>query len=86
MISELEITIRLFIACALGGLIGLERQSMERPAGCTHILVCVGSALIMIISMYAFVGISYDPVVLPRRLSVELAFWVLEPLFARGFQ
>ena len=35
----------------LGGLIGWERERNERPAGLrTHILVCVGSALITIVS------------------------------------
>lgn len=57
-VSELDITLRLFVACILGGLIGLERESLDRPAGFrTHILVCVGSALIMIVSMYAFAAV-----------------------------
>ena len=58
--------LRLFAAILFGGLIGLERESHKRPAGFrTHILVCVGSALIMIISQYAFLEFSgklgYDP-------------------------
>jgi putative Mg2+ transporter-C (MgtC) family protein len=66
MISQGEVILRLFVATALGGLIGLERESHKRPAGFrTHILVCIGSALIMIISQYAFLEFSgklgYDP-------------------------
>ena len=39
----------------LGGAVGIERGSGDRPAGFrTHILVCVGSALIMLVSMYGF--------------------------------
>lgn len=50
-----EIAFRLFLATILGGLVGLEREQSNRPAGFrTHILVCVGSALIMLISMYGF--------------------------------
>jgi putative Mg2+ transporter-C (MgtC) family protein len=50
-----EITIRLFLATLLGGLVGIEREQNNHPAGFrTHILVCVGSALIMLISMYGF--------------------------------
>ncbi|MDI9484179.1 MAG: MgtC/SapB family protein [Bacillota bacterium] len=63
-ITNVEIAVRLFLALILGGLIGLERESMGRPAGFrTHILVSVGSSLIMIISAYAFGGGSegYDP-------------------------
>ncbi|EGL83490.1 MgtC/SapB transporter [Caldalkalibacillus thermarum TA2.A1] len=51
----LEITLRLLLATLLGGLVGLEREQSNRPAGFrTHILVCVGSALIMLISIYGF--------------------------------
>ena len=64
-ISETDLVLRLLISCILGGLIGLERESLERPAGLrTHILVCVGSALMMIVSIYGFAGsdsVNKDP-------------------------
>ncbi len=67
-LTNLEIAIRLVLALILGGLIGLERESHGRPAGFrTHILVCVGSALVMLVSAYAFMGMEtgreggYDP-------------------------
>jgi putative Mg2+ transporter-C (MgtC) family protein len=44
--------LKLLIAVILGGVIGLEREMHERPAGLrTHALVCLGSALITIISI-----------------------------------
>lgn len=47
----LSALLRLLVAVLLGGLIGFERQIHGRPAGLrTHILVCAGSALIMIAS------------------------------------
>lgn len=53
--SFFEDFLKLFIACILGGLIGYQRESSHRPAGLrTHILVCVGSALVMITSEYIF--------------------------------
>ncbi len=56
-ISYWEIALRLFLAVVLGGMIGFERESHNRPAGFrTHILVCVGSALIMMVSAYGFTG------------------------------
>ncbi|MEW6107394.1 MAG: MgtC/SapB family protein, partial [Bacillota bacterium] len=66
VIPQTEMVLRLVLAVVFGGLIGLERESHKRPAGFrTHILVCVGSALVMMISQYAFVGftrvIQYDP-------------------------
>lgn len=51
ILSTLDIFVRLFVAGVLGGLIGLERQTVKKSAGFrTHVLVCLGSALIMIIS------------------------------------
>ncbi|HNR12864.1 MAG TPA: MgtC/SapB family protein, partial [Thermodesulfobacteriota bacterium] len=44
-----EVLLRLGVAFLLGGIIGFERQMHGRPAGLrTHILVCVGSAVVMI--------------------------------------
>lgn len=53
MITVLSTFTRLGLALILGSLIGLEREKKGRSAGLrTHILVCVGSALIMLISIY----------------------------------
>lgn len=44
---------RLGLAALLGGLIGFEREHSHRPAGFrTHILVAVGSALVMLTAVY----------------------------------
>lgn len=53
MVSTL---VRLTLALLCGGLIGLERGRKHRPAGFrTHMLVCVGAALTMLISQYVSV-------------------------------
>lgn len=50
--SVYEIIFKLALAGILGGLIGLERESLNRPAGLrTYTLVCVGSALAMVVSL-----------------------------------
>jgi putative Mg2+ transporter-C (MgtC) family protein len=50
-----EMIFKLALACVLGGLIGLERESLSRPAGLrTYTLVCVGSTLAMIVSLDIF--------------------------------
>ncbi len=55
MITAQQIIVRLILAFILGGLIGLEREFHGRAAGLrTHILVCLGSALIMLTSMHIF--------------------------------
>lgn len=44
-----EIGLRLLLAVTVGCLIGVEREKKNRPAGMrTHVLVCVGAALIAI--------------------------------------
>ncbi len=60
-LSIFEIALRLFLAVLLGGLIGFEREISNRPAGFrTHILVCVGSALIMMVSAYGFFSAEFE--------------------------
>ncbi len=55
MLTLLTIWIRLGLSCLLGGLIGMERESVNRPAGFrTHILVCIGSTLIMLSGIFLF--------------------------------
>jgi putative Mg2+ transporter-C (MgtC) family protein len=51
MPGDLEIILRLILASILGGVIGLEREVHGREAGVrTTLLVCLGSALFMVIS------------------------------------
>ncbi|NHN29901.1 MgtC/SapB family protein [Paenibacillus sp. S3N08] len=54
-ITHLELTVRMILAVILGGLIGIEREWSNHAAGFrTHILVCLGSATIMLLSSYGF--------------------------------
>ena len=51
------VVVRLLIAALLGGLLGLEREQSGKPAGIrTHMLVCMGAALFILIPQQA--GIS----------------------------
>ncbi|HHV97181.1 MAG TPA: MgtC/SapB family protein [Clostridiaceae bacterium] len=51
----LDVLGRLLLALLLGGIIGYERESENRPAGFrTHILVCMGAALVMITSEFIY--------------------------------
>ena len=50
-----EALLRIVIAAALGGAVGIERELREHDAGFrTHMLVSIGSALFTIVSAYAF--------------------------------
>jgi len=62
MIAHHEIVLRLAGAALLGAVVGLERERHEWAAGLrTHMLVCVGSALVMLVSMYGFSEVQSDP-------------------------
>lgn len=51
----LEYVVRLLVAAALGGIIGLERNYRAKEAGFrTHFLVALGSALFMLVSQFGF--------------------------------
>ena len=51
-LSNWDAVLRLILAGALGGLIGLERERSGKPAGFrTNLLICLGSALVMEISL-----------------------------------
>jgi putative Mg2+ transporter-C (MgtC) family protein len=52
-ITEIDIAIRLCLAFAAGGVIGLERSSRRQVAGLrTHILITVGAACLMLLSIW----------------------------------
>ena len=67
---------RLLLAVFFGALIGLEREQHGRPAGLrTHILVSLGSCLIMLISLYGFPGVqSRDPARLAAQVVSGIGF------------
>ncbi|MEN0054890.1 MAG: MgtC/SapB family protein [Mucilaginibacter sp.] len=68
MISTYDMLLRLLVAALLGSIIGWERERRHWTAGLrTHMLVSLGSALVMLVSAYGFQdvvgkpGISLDP-------------------------
>jgi len=66
---------RLALATMLGLLIGIERERLERAAGMrTHALVCVASALIMIVSTYGFPipGSEAEATLDPSRIAAQV--------------
>lgn len=52
MTEYTEILLRLVLSVVFGGLIGLEREVVHKPAGVrTHMLVCLGSALFVLVTL-----------------------------------
>lgn len=76
MISNFEITLRLIMAAILGSVIGFERERLSWAAGLrTHMLVAVGSALVMLVSAFGFadvLGRNAAIVLDPSRMAAQV--------------
>lgn len=67
MITWQEIVFRLLLAAFISGIIGIEREISNRPAGFrTHMLVTLGATLIMLISVDVFADSD------PGRLAAQV--------------
>jgi putative Mg2+ transporter-C (MgtC) family protein len=80
-INEFQMLLRLLLAVLLGGLIGFEREQANHSAGLrTHILVCLGSCLLMLLSIYGFsdfvdeVNVRIDPARLAAAVITGIGF------------
>lgn len=50
-VETARITVRLLFAVVLGGILGLERRQVGKPAGMrTHMLVALGSAMVVLVA------------------------------------
>ncbi len=73
MIGDLDAAIRLLLAMALGAVVGIERQSRRKSAGFrTHILVSMGSCLLMILSNNLYIGVQGLTNADPARLAAQV--------------
>ncbi|MEG6584922.1 MgtC/SapB family protein [Dendrosporobacter sp. 1207_IL3150] len=73
MIGDLDIALRIAAAGILGGIIGYERQARHKSAGLrTHILVSMGSCLIMILSINIYGTVEGLTNADPARLAAQV--------------
>ena len=73
ILGELIDVMRLVIAAFLGGVVGLERQQRHKSAGLrTHILVSLGSCLVMVISIKIYTGVQGLTNADPARLAAQV--------------
>jgi putative Mg2+ transporter-C (MgtC) family protein len=71
---ELEMTLRLLLAAALGAIVGYQRERAGKAAGLrTHVLICVGAALFTVASIYGF-GAATDPARIAAGVVVGIGF------------
>jgi len=72
---HIDLIIRIGVAGLLGAIIGIEREIRSKEAGLkTHFLVAVGSALIMVVSKYAFSDIVFEEHMAldPSRIAAQV--------------
>ncbi len=70
---RLDLTLKLVLAVLAGGAVGLERQISGKPAGLrTNILICLGSALLMDLSMNLGMSFGGARVGDPARLAAQV--------------
>lgn len=70
---DYDIYIRVGMACIFGGLIGIERESINRPAGFrTHMLVCLGASIVMLSNIYLLKEYSHLVNVDPGRYGAQV--------------
>jgi putative Mg2+ transporter-C (MgtC) family protein len=74
MLSQWELVVRLLLAAGLGSLVGWERERLQWTAGLrTHMLVAVGSCLMIIVSAYGFSSVLSQHVILdPSRVAAQV--------------
>ncbi len=81
--SQVDLVVRLLIAAALAGAIGLEREISDQPAGLrTHILVGVGACLFALISAFGFstflgdqpAQVTFDPSRVAAQIVTGIGF------------
>lgn len=75
-LNMLSIAIRVVLSLLVGGIVGMERERKNRPAGFrTYILVCLGAALVMMTNQYVYqVYNTSDPVRLGAQVISGIGF------------
>ncbi|HUP00577.1 MAG TPA: MgtC/SapB family protein [Gemmatimonadota bacterium] len=71
----LELWVKLVLAIGCGAAIGLEREMRDKPAGLrTHMLICIGSALITMVSLHVAITYSRTQINIadPGRIAAQI--------------
>lgn len=73
MIDDFTTVLRLVISVVLGSIIGFERQHRKKTAGLkTHVLVCLGSCLVAILSINLYAVVQGQTNADPARLAAQV--------------
>lgn len=70
LIQTLDVTVKVILSAALSSIIGMEREYRQKIAGLrTHILVGVGSTLVVLTSIYTFEAYKDSTMMDPTRMA-----------------
>ena len=74
--TYLEAGLRILMAIVLGGMIGMERDLKNRPAGLrTYMLVCLGACIVMLTNQYVYEAFGVgDPVRMGAQVVSGIGF------------
>lgn len=85
-IQEIEILIKLVLIVILAGIVGFERESLNKPAGFrTHVLVGISAVLVMICGEYLYIETGMDPSRIPAQLLSGIGFLGAGTILRDGF-
>lgn len=85
-IPLLEIFLRLAAALVAGGIIGYERERDSQPAGLrTHMILALGAALVMILSVNIGIKFGSDPARLAAQVVSGIGFLGAGAILRFGF-
>ena len=74
-LNEVTVAIRLALALLCGGILGLERTRKQRAAGMrTYMLVCIGSAVVMMTAQFMTNYFTMDPSRMPAQVVCGIGF------------
>jgi len=75
MLEHQQIFMRILVALIFGGIIGLERQYHDKPAGfATNTLICVGSAVFALLSILSAHYLGGDPARIAAQIVAGVGF------------
>ncbi len=85
--NAVTVLVRIFLACLAGGILGAERGKHGRVAGMrTHILVCVGAALTILIGLFVVgeLGVGQDATRIAAQTISGIGFLGVGTIMVRG--
>ncbi len=90
-LGQWEYLVRLILAALCGSLIGLERSHRQKEAGIrTHLIVCLGAALMVIVSKYGFFdvvvrdSVQVDAARVASNVITGISFLCAGVIFVKG--